>query len=100
MYMVITLSEDRELAAVAVGTTETEAARLAAEHIMREQRPAWPDIRTVFEAGVHEQVIALWNANRHQAPVNLEYRVVDVGEAMDDLAARLDARADAESGPR
>lgn len=91
--MVITLGEDRELAAVAVGTTEGEAARLAAEHIMAVQRPAWPDIRTVFDAGVYEQVIALWNANRHQAPAALEYRIVDVSDAMDDFSSRPDAGA-------
>jgi hypothetical protein len=93
MHAVLTIDEDREIAPIAIGFDERDAQELAAKHIMQTIEPSWPDIVTVFEAGVYEQVVTLWNQNRHTLPEAVEYRVVDLTAAMEGFTARAD-RAD------
>lgn len=88
MHAVLTVTDDREVTAVAMGFDEADAAALAARHIMQSYYPSWPDIVTAFEAGVYEQVVELWNQNRHEMPEPVEYRIVDMTAAVEELAAR------------
>ncbi|MEX2542785.1 MAG: hypothetical protein WD314_13310 [Trueperaceae bacterium] len=90
MHAVLTISEDHEIVPVAVGLDEHDALELAAKHIMQTLDPSWPDIVTVFEAGVYEQVVTLWNQNRYTLPKVVEYQVVDLSAAMEEFAARVD----------
>jgi hypothetical protein len=90
MHAVLAISEDREVTAVAVGSDERDALELAAKHIMQTIDPSWPDIVTVFQAGVYEQVVTLWNQNRHTLPEAVEYRIVDLTAALEALEARAD----------
>lgn len=91
MHAVVTISEDRDIVPIAIGFSESDALELAAKHIMQTHDPAWPDLVTVFEAGVYEQVVALWNQNRLTLPDPVEYRTVDLTAAMEEFAARADA---------
>lgn len=88
MHAVLTLDEEREITAVAVGFSESDALELAAKHIMQTLDPAWPDLVTVFEAGVYEQVVSLWNQSRHNLPQPIEYKIVDLSAAIEALAER------------
>lgn len=90
MHAVLTINEDREITPIAVGFSEEDALELAAKHIMQTFDPSWPDMATVFEAGVYEQVVTLWNQNRHTLPEPIEYQVVDLSAAMEEFAARTD----------
>lgn len=90
MHAVLTISEDHDITPVAVGLDERDALELAAKHIMQTLGPSWPDIVTVFEAGVYEQVVTLWNQNRYTLPKVVEYQVVDLSAAMEEFAARVD----------
>lgn len=90
MHAVLTITEDRDVTAVAVGFDESDALELAAKHIMQTLDPAWPDLVTVFEAGVYEQVVTLWNQNRHLLPEPTEYQIVDITAVMEEFGARAD----------
>ena len=93
MHAVLTIDEDRVISAVAVGFSERDAQELAAKHIMQTLDPAWPDLVTVFEAGVYEQVVSLWNQSRHSLPQPVEYKIVDLTAAMEALVERPDLGA-------
>lgn len=89
MYAVLTINEEHEITPIAVGYSENDALELAAKHIMQTLDPSWPDLITVFEAGVYGQVVTLWNQNRHTLPQPVEYRIVDLTAPMEEFAARV-----------
>ena len=90
MFAVLRVDDDLDVTPIAVGLSEADATELAARHIVESGGPTWPDLLTVFEAGVFEQVVTLWNGNRHQFPDSAAYRIVDVTSVMDEFGRRLD----------